>query len=161
MDSGQQWRKSAPVIANITRPSWMWFIIIAYMRTPVGMWQVGGLALVGGEVGRRRRSEEGMLRRAKCGKTGWQKSWMKKSKIQSLRFWWWCQTMSRGGYAAVSGAGVWKGVSNKKKRKKRKSCGDNKLLVSATTTSETRIHGGRCVPSRLPFAVAVLLNRDD
>lgn len=119
MDSGQQWRKSAPVIANITRPSWMWFIIIAYMRTPVGMWQVGGLALVGGEVGRRRRSEEGMLRRAKCGKTGWQKSWMKKSKIQSLRFWWWCQTMSRGGYAAVSGAGVWKGVSNKKKGEKK------------------------------------------
>lgn len=41
---------------------------------------------------------------------------------------------------------VWKGVSRKGRVR------DNKLLVSATT-SETRIHGGLCVPSGPPLPV--------
>lgn len=49
---------------------------------------------------------------------------------------------------------VRKGVSKKGR------VGDNKLLVSAIT-SETRIHGGRCVPSVLPLPVLLLLIRDD
>lgn len=38
----------------------------------------------------------------------------------------------------------------KRHEQKGKRAGDNKLLVSATRTSEARIHGGRCVPSELP-----------
>lgn len=57
----------------------------------------------------------------------------------------WAGLLLREGYGNT--VGVWKGVSKKGR------VGDNALLVSAATTSETRIHGGRCVPSGLPLPV--------